>query len=197
MFQGTADGRFVAYRATDGAKLWEAPAGSGVIAAPITYQVDGVQYVTVMAGWGGVFALAGGDAARAAGVRSVGRMLTYSIGGTAPAAAARRPAAAAAADDRAASRREADDRQTGGNTFHRWCATCHGIGAVGGGVLPDLRYATPGDARAARRHRARRHLPGPRHAELREVAEARPTSSSIRAYVVSRARDAAEAAGIQ
>ena len=53
VFQGTADGRFVAYRARDGKKLWEAPAGTGVMAAPITYQVGGVQYVTVAAGWGG------------------------------------------------------------------------------------------------------------------------------------------------
>ena len=141
VFQGTADGRFIAYRASDGAKLWEAPAGTGVIAAPITYQVDGVQYVTVMAGWGGVFALVGGDAARAAGVRSVGRMLTYRLGGNAPAP----PPADLPPPPRPAISVHATqaDVTMGGNLYHRWCATCHGIGAVGGGVLPDLRYATP------------------------------------------------------
>ena len=42
-----------------GKKLWEAPANTGVIAAPVTYSVDGEQYVTFMAGWGGAFALGG------------------------------------------------------------------------------------------------------------------------------------------
>ena len=51
------DGRFLALRADDGRKLWEAHAGSGVIAAPVTYAIDGVQYVSVVAGWGGVFAM--------------------------------------------------------------------------------------------------------------------------------------------
>ena len=141
VFQGTADGRFVAYRATDGAKLWEAPAGSGVIAAPITYQVDGAQYVTVMAGWGGVFALAGGEAARSAGVRSVGRVLTYRLGGSAPPPPPPEPLPPPRPTISLHSTQA--DIEMGGNTYARWCATCHGIGAVGGGVLPDLRYATP------------------------------------------------------
>ena len=35
------------------------------------------------------------------------------------------------------------DVTAGGDLYHRWCASCHGIGAVGGGVLADLRYASP------------------------------------------------------
>jgi PQQ-dependent dehydrogenase (methanol/ethanol family) len=192
VFQGTADGRFVAYRADDGAKLWESQAGSGVVAAPITYLVDGVQHVTVMAGWGGAFALVAGDAARSAGVRSVGRMLTYRIGGTAPPP----PPADLPPPPRPTIELEASaaDVVAGGNTFHRWCSTCHGIGAVGGGVLPDLRYATPET-----------------HARLSDIVlggiyqdRGMPSFAKwlkpadveqIRAYVVSRARDAADAVG--
>ncbi len=37
VFQGTADGRFVAYNATTGEKLWESPTGTGVVAAASTY----------------------------------------------------------------------------------------------------------------------------------------------------------------
>ena len=37
VFQGTADGRFIAYNATTGEKLWETPAGTGVVAAASTY----------------------------------------------------------------------------------------------------------------------------------------------------------------
>jgi PQQ-dependent dehydrogenase (methanol/ethanol family) len=194
VFQGTADGRFVAYRASDGAKLWESPAGSGVVAAPITYLVDGVQYVTVMAGWGGVFALAGGDAARSAGVESVGRVLTFALGGSAPPPPPAdlppppRPSVEVTAS--------AAQIQAGGNAYHRWCAHCHGIGAVGGGVLPDLRYSTPEThARFA-------------DIVLGGVSQDRGMPSfakwltpqeveQIRAYVVSRARDAAKAAGVK
>lgn len=58
VFQGTADGRFVAYDARNGKKLWEAPTGTGVVAAPSTYLVDGRQYVSIAVGWGGVYGLA-------------------------------------------------------------------------------------------------------------------------------------------
>ena len=142
VFQGTADGRFVAYRASDGKKLWEAPAGTGVIAAPSTYTVDGEQYVTVMAGWGGIYALALGPAARLANVVSVGRVLTFKLGGTASLPPTARPpaeppvlAVAVTAD--------AADLKRGGDLFHRECAVCHGFHAVGGGAVADLRYATP------------------------------------------------------
>ena len=57
VFQGTADGRFVAYDATHGEKLWETPTGTGVVAAATTYLLDGVQYVSVAVGWGGVFGI--------------------------------------------------------------------------------------------------------------------------------------------
>ena len=109
VFEGTADGRVVAYRASDGKLLWESPAGTGVMAAPITYLVDGVQYVTVMAGWGGAYPLAYGEAGARAGVTSVGRVLTYKLGGTAalPPAIPHRHVADPAAADEDRRRREA------------------------------------------------------------------------------------------
>jgi hypothetical protein len=54
VFQGRADGILVAYRATDGKKLWQFDAGTGIMAPPVTYTVNAMQYVTVMAGWGDV-----------------------------------------------------------------------------------------------------------------------------------------------
>jgi len=142
VFQGTADGRFVAYDATSGSKLWEAAAGTGIVAGPITYTVDGEQYVSVMAGWGGVFALYGGDAAAAAGVRSGGRLLTYKLGGTAtlpePVATPARARAFTGKPDAAPEVIAAGER-----LFAQNCLVCHGSGAVGGGVLPDLRHISP------------------------------------------------------
>ena len=143
VFQGTAHGTFAAYRAKDGRPLWEQPAGTGIVAAPVTYDLDGTQYVAVMAGWGGVFALAGGDAAAAAGVHlesNFGRLLVYRLGGTATLSTQRAahpviPALPNKFDDALVKR--------GSITFGRWCAGCHGVGAVSGGVLPDLRLSDP------------------------------------------------------
>ena len=55
VFQGTAAGDFIAYNATTGEKLWSSWATTGIVAPPITYSIDGKQYVSVMAGWGGAF----------------------------------------------------------------------------------------------------------------------------------------------
>jgi quinohemoprotein ethanol dehydrogenase len=141
VFQGTARGSFAAYRATDGKLLWEAPAGTGIVAAPVTYEVDGVQYVAVMAGWGGVFALVGGDAASAAGVKNnAGRLLVFKLGGT-----AELPGFEATAVPVGPIPETPDAKLVarGSDVFHRWCAVCHGFAAVGGGVLADLRRSDP------------------------------------------------------
>jgi alcohol dehydrogenase (cytochrome c) len=49
---GTNDRRFHAFDARNGALLWEFPTNSGVIGQPITYTVEGRQYIAVLAGWG-------------------------------------------------------------------------------------------------------------------------------------------------
>jgi quinohemoprotein ethanol dehydrogenase len=79
VFQGTADGRFVAYNATTGEKLWEKPTGTGVVAAASTYMIDGKQYVSVAVGWGGVY----GVTARATENNSAGTVYTFAADGKA------------------------------------------------------------------------------------------------------------------
>ena len=79
VFQGTADGRFIAYDATSGKSLWETPTGTGVVAAPATYMVDGVQYLSIAVGWGGVF----GIWDRVTELRTPGTVYTFAIGGKA------------------------------------------------------------------------------------------------------------------
>jgi len=63
VFEGTADGHFEAYRADTGEKIWSMAVPTAVMAGPITYEVKGEQYVAVLSGWGGVFALATGEIA--------------------------------------------------------------------------------------------------------------------------------------
>jgi alcohol dehydrogenase (cytochrome c) len=49
---GTNDRYFRAFDATTGAQLWQQRTSSGVIGVPTTYEIDGVQYVAVLSGWG-------------------------------------------------------------------------------------------------------------------------------------------------
>ena len=141
VFQGTADGRFVAYSADKGEKLWETAANTGVMAGPVTYEINGEQYVTVAAGWGGAFPLALGGLSEPAKVRSEARILTYKIGGTDKLPPPRNdfvklpePPALKADEKTIAKGRE---------LYNANCGMCHGPNAISGTVLPDLRYLTP------------------------------------------------------
>src|ERR1017187_8163018 len=82
VFQGRADGVLAAYRATHGEQVWRFDAGTGIMAPPVTYTVDGVQYVTVMAGWGGPAALMNSPAMGAM-KPGWGRILTFALDGKA------------------------------------------------------------------------------------------------------------------
>ena len=140
VFQGTADGRFVAYSADRGEKLWEVAVGTGVIAAPVTYEVDGVQYVSVMAGWGGAFALTGGNGTGGSPVP--GRLLTFALNRQeALAVAPVRPLPSISPIEQNATAERID---AGAGLYAQWCGVCHGLLALGGGgVLQDLRYSQP------------------------------------------------------
>jgi mono/diheme cytochrome c family protein len=136
LFQGNANGEFVAYRADDGERLWGFPAQTGIVAAPISFEVDGEQYVTVVAGWGGVLALGGGPVAAVAGVRNVSRVLTFNLGADGTLPPLDDPLPAPEPPPRI------DDPELvahGKNRFNARCSMCHGLDAVGGGVVPDLR----------------------------------------------------------
>jgi PQQ-dependent dehydrogenase (methanol/ethanol family) len=133
VFEGTSDGRFVAYRASDGVQLWESHTGTGVIAAPVTYLLDGKQYVSVVAGWGGAFGLAAGDVAQDVAGDGKGRLLTYALG------SAEAPAPQTVLD-RITAPGEVYD---GERTYHKYCAACHGAGAVAMVGMKDLRKISP------------------------------------------------------
>ena len=140
VFQGTADGRFVAYSADKGEKLWEFKVGTGIVAAPVTWSLDGKQYVSVMAGWGGAHVLSGGFVI--GGGQPSGRLLTFALNGktSLPTTATARLAQPGAIRFNATPERI--DR--GAILFARWCGVCHGLAATGGGgAIKDLRYSSP------------------------------------------------------
>ncbi|MCB1846592.1 MAG: PQQ-dependent dehydrogenase, methanol/ethanol family, partial [Halieaceae bacterium] len=80
VFQGTADGKFVAYRADNGERLWDFPTQTGVVAPPMTYAIDGEQYISVNVGWGGAYALVFGEFVTPASLPNVSRVLTFKLG---------------------------------------------------------------------------------------------------------------------
>ncbi len=53
VFQGAADGYLSAYDAASGQRLLHLFVGTGIMGAPMAYKIDGVQYVAVLAGFGG------------------------------------------------------------------------------------------------------------------------------------------------
>jgi len=140
VFQGTAMGEFVAYRADTGERLWSAATQAGVLAAPISYELDGEQYVAVEVGWGGAFGLAAGELARVSHTASnQPRVLVFKLGGTvqlpvlkvAPSPILSPPPDVA----------PAPIVEKGKALYQTYCSTCHGDAATGSGILPDLRYS--------------------------------------------------------
>ena len=137
VFQGTSDGRFVAYSADKGEKLWEVNVGIGIIAPPVTYELDGVQYVTVMSGWGGAFPLTGGYSyIPELNTVNVGRVLTFAL--NAKQELMPLPKIPMAAVPAIESNASAEMIAKGNTDFAMYCAVCHGAGAVGGGGLTPM-----------------------------------------------------------
>ncbi|PAU72352.1 PQQ-dependent dehydrogenase, methanol/ethanol family [Vreelandella alkaliphila] len=63
VFTGTGDGYFKAFHAETGEELWKFQVGTGIISPPVTWEMDGEQYIGVTAGYGGAVPLWGGDMA--------------------------------------------------------------------------------------------------------------------------------------
>jgi quinohemoprotein ethanol dehydrogenase len=140
VFQGTGTGHFCAYDADTGEKLKDIDTGTSIVAAPMSYSVDGVQYVAIMAAWGG-----GGwsfvhptSAAYQRG--NEGRIIVFKLDGGAtpippllppPGAIPQPPPLTASADT----------VRQGQMLFGANCASCH-VNQPGS-LTPDLRRMSP------------------------------------------------------
>jgi quinohemoprotein ethanol dehydrogenase len=150
VFQGAADGFLYAYDARNGAELWKAWAGMGIIAAPMSWSAGGKQYVSVLAGYGGS---AGMFDSMKVGWKYAGprRLLTFTLGGKAVLPESPQRTMQIAALDNPD---EVIDpaMAAGGKAMFLACAACHGKGLVSaGGPAPDLREsAIPLDKEAFR-----------------------------------------------
>jgi alcohol dehydrogenase (cytochrome c)/quinohemoprotein ethanol dehydrogenase len=138
VFQGSAQEEFAAFDAKSGAKLWSFATQSGVIAPPMTYAIDGEQYVGVLAGWGGVWDIAPGIMAAKSGFpRNISRLLVFKLGGTAALPAA--PPLNQRVLDPPAFTGTAAQVAHGAQVYGRYCSVCHGDAAIAGALNPDLR----------------------------------------------------------
>jgi quinohemoprotein ethanol dehydrogenase len=150
VFQGRIDGRFDAYDARSGLRLWSFDAQAPILAAPISYRVRGRQYITVLTGWNAVPA-AFGPLAAPFGIdyRTMRRrVLTFALdaGATLPPVP---PATPAAPAPDAGYRADAAAEGRGAQVYGMNCLLCHGVNVVAAGSAPDLRQSpVPLDAAA-------------------------------------------------
>ena len=77
VFTGAATGEVIAVDADTGKKLWQFQTGSGIIGLPVTWEKDGKQYVSIVSGGGGVWALLGDE--RMAQTPAGGSLWTFAI----------------------------------------------------------------------------------------------------------------------
>jgi quinohemoprotein ethanol dehydrogenase len=142
VFQGIEDGSFNAYDARDGRRLWSFAAGLGIVAAPMSYSIDGMQYVSILVGWGGATGLLSNylKSGWKYGAQPR-RLLTFALTGKAslPSTPPRDLTvhvlddAKLVIDDSAAAR-------GAGVYASKNCVICHGFGAISAGSpTPDLR----------------------------------------------------------
>lgn len=138
ILQGNGDRKLAAYDAKDGKILWSFDAQTGIVAPPITYAIDGVQYIAVMVGWGGAWPMLGGQfAEQPANAVGPNRLLVFRLDGKAHLPA---PEAAIAVPlDPPADKASPAIVARGDGLYGQYCLRCHGIGAVSASMVPDLR----------------------------------------------------------
>ena len=137
VLQGTADGKLMAYRADNGEALWDFATQTGVVAPPVTYELDGEQYITVNVGWGGAFALVFGEYVQAESLPNVSRVLTFKLNSNqALPDAPWKPVVVFNPPEMTA---DPETVALGFETYQDVCMGCHGLNAVSGLLIPDLR----------------------------------------------------------
>jgi len=137
VFQGTVGGTFAAFRADTGEKVWEMPVQQVPIAGPVSYMVDGVQYIALNAGWGG--GLTHSTSAKSLGFPlSNPRLLVFRLGGT----EALPPVDGEALALDRPPELDVEPRviARGEHVYAQQCSSCHGERARGG--VKDLRRMT-------------------------------------------------------
>jgi quinohemoprotein ethanol dehydrogenase len=138
LVQGTIKKTLAVYRADNGAKLWEMDTQTVAIAGPMSYELDGEQYLAVNFGWGGspVAGLSSGPEPVRFGP---GRLMVFKLGATGVALPPMPPPSPIPPPPFL--RADEETVRKGAKLYGETCSRCHGENARGG--LKDLRYMTP------------------------------------------------------
>jgi quinohemoprotein ethanol dehydrogenase len=137
VFQGTDTGLLRAFDARDGRLLKEIDTGSSIIAAPMSYAIDGVQYVAVMAGWGGGGWFITHPESAAYRYGNEGRILVYRLDGGPTPKPPPLPDLGPLPEPPPPTEQRADVLARGGLLFAQNCSICHQNVPRSG--VPDLR----------------------------------------------------------
>ena len=141
VFQGNGRARLQAFNAASGEVLWSYDTQTQAMAPPITYAIDGEQYLAAAVGFGGGGGAEAGAITHGWQIPNLSRVLVFKLGGKAslPPVPAR---------DRELAKPEpvtagAQVVERGKVIYQRHCSYCHGDGMRTGGLTPDLRYSAP------------------------------------------------------
>jgi quinohemoprotein ethanol dehydrogenase len=136
VFEGTSDGKFIAFDADDGKMLWQKDLGTGIIGSPVTYLVGDTQYVSIAVGWGGAMGMSNKFTEQI----NPGTVYTFAINKNAAMPVYAKQGGRKLIDITFTATTE--QVQHGGLLFVQYCASCHGGIGGGGGVTPDLGYSS-------------------------------------------------------
>ena len=147
VFQGDALGIFSAYDKETGERLWEFNTYTSMLAPPITFEIDGEQYVSILTGSGGGD-LFGGEPLPPIEIQAsltynnFGRLLVFKLDG-------QKKIPIPDVRDKTVPEQQladvsADKIRNGESNYNDYCAVCHGFIVKSAGGVPDLRKMTTG-----------------------------------------------------
>lgn len=143
VIQGTGSGHLRFYRSDTGEKLHEIEVGTSIIAAPMTYEVDSIQYIALAAGFGGAGNGSFPEGSAGRRYQNYGRVLAFRLGGgraplPPPRVAGETPEAPPITEEQVAL------ADSGAKLFHGTCIFCHtGRGQARPSPYPDLFRLSP------------------------------------------------------
>ena len=139
VFQGMGTGTFAAYDADNGDRLWQYQSDSAVLAGPMTYELDGEQYIAVAQGSGGTVMLTIGDELKRNKVNQ-NKLLVFKLGNFGQTADLVDESLATILALGHEANTDPEVIRRGEELYSHNCGSCHGLSAKSNYVVPDLRY---------------------------------------------------------
>ena len=143
VFQGNGSGFIEAYDTKDGKLVWSKNVYIGIMAPPVTYMIDGEQYISILAGDGGASNFLGDNfgiwEGQLASIKygNYGKLLTFKLNGKSKIEELEEKDLSI--PEQPSINASLEDIKAGEDIYANYCAICHGSG-VHGKTVSDLRY---------------------------------------------------------